>query len=195
MCGDGTIPSPFNRTSIPSHRRAFKNLPLRFLFQKCQRNTFLSRRLAVTSQNIYSLHTPAKGILCDPPLPLHIVSNPRHLPPPAGATADGLVNPDHVSLQEFCPALSQQLQGQCSSSRSTSTADPTRRCITPRWSAQKHSGEIHTRGIVDRWWRGYKKLYHPTFMQCMSNCVHGSSRFLWEPTYAPPSILASATDA
>lgn len=57
-----------------------------------------------------------------PPLPLHIVSNPRHLPPPAGATADGLVNPDHVSLQEFCPALSQQLQGQHGSSRSTSTA-------------------------------------------------------------------------
>lgn len=72
----------------------------------------------MTSQNIYSLHTPAKGILSDPPPPpaSHIMSNPRHLPPPAGATADGLVTLDHVSLQEFRPALSQQLQGQHSTS-------------------------------------------------------------------------------
>lgn len=81
-----------------------------------------------------------------PPFPFHMASNPRHLPPPAGATADGLVNPDHVSLQEFCPALRQQLQGQHSSSRSTSTAAPTRRCITPRWSAQKPlRGDSHAR--------------------------------------------------
>lgn len=131
-----------------------------------------------------------------PPLPLHIVSNPRHLPPPAGATADGLVNPDHVSLQEFCPALSQQLQGQYSSSRSTSTAGPTGRCITPRWSTQKHSGEIHTRGIVDCWWRGEKKnsITQHSWNACQIVCTAAISPF-GSPHMPPPSILASATDA
>lgn len=65
--------------------------------------------LAVTSQNIYSLHTPTKGILSNP------ASNPLHLPPTAGATADGLVTLGHVSLQELCSALSKLSQGHNSS--------------------------------------------------------------------------------
>lgn len=40
---------------------------------------------------------------------------PLHLPLTAGATADGLVTLDHVSLQEFCPALSKRSQGHYSS--------------------------------------------------------------------------------
>lgn len=77
---------------------------------------FPSGGLPVISQNIYSLHTPAKGILSN------TSPAPRvYLPPTAGATADGLVTLDHVSLQEFCPTLSQQSQGHYSSSRSTFT--------------------------------------------------------------------------
>lgn len=49
------------------------------------------------------------------------MSNPLHLPLTAGATADGLVTLDHVSLQEFCPALSKQSQGHYSASRSAFT--------------------------------------------------------------------------
>ena len=84
----------------------FKKFSPRFPLEKCQRNTFPTGVLAVISQNIYSLHTPARGILSTDPL---------HLPPTAGATADGLVTLDHVSLQEFCPALSKQSQGHYSS--------------------------------------------------------------------------------
>lgn len=94
---------------IPSHHQDVQKFSLRFLFEKCQRNTFPGGVLAAISQNIYSLHTQAKGILSTP------VSNPLHLPPTAGATADGLVTLDHVSLQEFCPALSKQPQGHYSS--------------------------------------------------------------------------------
>lgn len=75
--------------------------------------------LAVVSQNIYSLHAPAKGILSTP------VHDPLHLPSTAGATADGLVTPDHVALQEFCPALSKPSQGHQSSSQSTFTLNLT----------------------------------------------------------------------
>lgn len=56
------IPSPLS----------VQKFSLRFPFEKCQRNTFPSGGLAVIYQNIYSLHTPAKGIL----------STPRVQPPP-----------------------------------------------------------------------------------------------------------------
>lgn len=153
---------------------------------------------------------PAAALL--PELPSHIKSNPRHLPPTAGATADGLVTPDHVSLQEFCPALSQRLQGQRGSSRSTSAADPARRCAdlhrTCRRELRKkikqnkkallslaHQGK--TSG------KGKKNPNQPTFMQC--NCPHSSYQFLLgvlmgahicpPPSLLPSSILASAGDA
>lgn len=96
----------------PSHHQKFS---LRFPSEKCQRNTF-PRRSASSDIPEYLLPPhPSERNSQHTPTPRPPVSVPLHLPPTAGATADGLVTLDHVSLQEFCPALSKQSQGHYSS--------------------------------------------------------------------------------
>lgn len=134
----------------------------------------------MTSQNIYSLHTPAKGILSDPPSPR--TSNPT----PATFLLLLALQQMALSLQTMCPFRNSVLPSASSSKVSTAPHDlPPQQIqhvaaqirIAPLWSIKKRSGEIHTSThAADRWGGG--DLYRPTFVQCMSNCPHSSYQFL-----------------
>lgn len=192
MCGDGTIPSPFNRALIPLTPASIqKKSTLKFPVEKCQRNTFLSRGLAVTSQNICSLHTPARGILSDlpptllPKLPSHIKSNP-----PATFLLLLALQQMALSLQTMCPFRNSVLPSTSSSKVSTAPHDlPPQQiphgaaqiCIAPAAERSEKKKKTKTLRVDSHKLRtgggeGKRRIRigQFTFMQCLSNCPHSS---------------------
>lgn len=105
----GKTLSPFNPAMIPCRHQVFKNSPSDFHLKNAKETRFPAK-CSQRYPRISPPSTPQRKEFSAP-----TVSNPLHLPPTAGATADGLVTLDHVSLQEFCPALSKQSQGHLSS--------------------------------------------------------------------------------
>lgn len=76
MCGDGTIPSPFNRTSIPSHRRAFKNLPQVFVSKMPKKHISQQRASSDIPEYLLPPHPSERNSLRPPPPLAHRVQPP-----------------------------------------------------------------------------------------------------------------------
>lgn len=174
----------------------------------------------MTSQNIYSLHTPAKRILSDtpnrpppPPSPSSSPSSPRTSnPTPATFLLLLALQQMALSLQTMCPFRNSVLPSASGSKVSEAPrdlppqqicADPHRTCrreLRKQNKTKKHLFPLLTKGKQAG--RGGNPN-RPTFMQC--NCPHSSYQFLLgvlmgahicpPPSPPPSSILASAGDA
>lgn len=138
-----------------SHHQVFrKNSPSNFRLKNAKETRF-PQEGSQWYPRISTPSTPQRKEFSTPPL-----SSPLHLPPTAGATADGLVTLDHVSLQEFGPALSKWSQGHSSSSQSTFTLTLThwpntglhtftsQRCATLKTCITDEPHQTVTRGTV-----------------------------------------------
>lgn len=149
----------------------------------------------MTSQNIYSLHTPAKGILSDPPSPL---AHQIQAPPPSSycwrygrwpchsrpCVPSGILSCPQPAAPRSVKLLTIYLR-----SRSNTAL---RRSASHLCGALKNTQGRFTQA-VDQWWEvGICTAQHScnACQIVLSAAMSSYWEFLWEPIYAPPPPLS-----